>query len=161
MDKEPLIDEQVLLEKFPGKGGWTYATLPERALGPKKHFGWQKANVFIDDYEIEQCSLMPMGKGRLFIAVKAEIRKVIKKQAGDFVHIKLYASQQSLPVQEDFMLCLHDEPEAEKRFLKLSDTEQQQILDWIYEIQTEKIIVDRMASVINKLALNLPIHVGK
>ena len=26
--EEPLVDKEYLLEKFPGKGGWTYALIP-------------------------------------------------------------------------------------------------------------------------------------
>ena len=27
--EEPLVDKEYLLEKFPGKGGWTYALIPK------------------------------------------------------------------------------------------------------------------------------------
>jgi hypothetical protein len=37
----------------------------------------------IDDFEIRKYHLMPMGNGKFFLPVKAEIRKKIKKEAGD------------------------------------------------------------------------------
>ena len=30
---KPLVDKEYLLEKYPGKGGWTYARIPEIAQG--------------------------------------------------------------------------------------------------------------------------------
>ena len=61
MEEEPLIDQNLLLERFPGKGGWTFARIPELPSGKKNHFGMQKVRGYIDDYEVEQFHLMPLG----------------------------------------------------------------------------------------------------
>ena len=53
-------------------------------------FGWVKVRGFIDEFELKQYKLMPMGAGKLFLPVNAAIRKKIKKQAGDTVKIVLY-----------------------------------------------------------------------
>ena len=74
---------------------------------------------------------MPLGKGQLMISVKAEIRKAIKKQAGDFVDVVLYSLEASLPVPENFQLCLEDEPNAHLAFSKLCKNNQKEYLDWI------------------------------
>ena len=34
MEEQPLVDKEYLLEKFPGKGGWTYAMIPEVLQDP-------------------------------------------------------------------------------------------------------------------------------
>ena len=86
MDK-PLVDNHYVLEKYPGKGGWTYALIPEIPQDKRSHFGWVKVSGTIDGYELKKINLMPSGKGQLFLSVKAEIRKAIRKQAGDSVHI--------------------------------------------------------------------------
>ena len=151
MEQEPLLKQKLLLEKFPGKGGWTYARIPTSLPGQKNTFGWQKVHGFIDGYEVKQCHLMPMGKGQLFITVKAEIRKAIKKSEGDFVEVVLFSLEAALPVPDDFKLCLEDEPGAYERFNKLKEHEQKQCLDWIYSIKSEDVIVKRMADMINKL----------
>ena len=95
MEEEPLVNQRLLLERFPGKGGWTFARIPEIPKSKRSHFGWQKVRGFIDDYEVKQFQLMPMGKGQLFIAVKAEIRKAINKSEGDW--IMLYYILWNLP----------------------------------------------------------------
>ncbi|MBC8053367.1 MAG: DUF1905 domain-containing protein [Sphingobacteriaceae bacterium] len=161
MQEEPLINQRLLLERFPGKGGWTYARLPEIAKGKKNHFGWQKVRGFIDGYEVKQFHIMPMGKGQLMIAIKAEIRKAIKKKEGDWVDVVLYSLEPPLPLPEDFQLCLEDEPLALKYFLELSKNDKKELLDWIYAIKSEQVIVDRMASAINKLALKQPLFSQK
>ena len=81
MDKEkPLVDREYLLEKFPGKGGWTYAQIPEILQNKQSAFGWVRVRGTIDNFEIKNYNLMPMGNGKLFLPVKAEIRKKIKKR---------------------------------------------------------------------------------
>ena len=87
---KPLVNKQYLLEKFPGHGGWIYAEIPEILPEKKAPFSWVKVKGSIDGFEISQYHLMPTGKGTLMLAVKSEIRKKIKKQAGDLVHIILY-----------------------------------------------------------------------
>jgi len=96
MNEKPLVDKEYLLEKLPGKYGWTFTVIPEIPPDPNAPFSWVKVRGSIDGYEIEKYHLMPSGgemlsgKGKLFLAVKSEIRKKIKKQAGDYVHIILY-----------------------------------------------------------------------
>ena len=62
----PLTDKIYLLEKFSGKGGWTFVRLPEISPGQNTTFGWVKVCGTIDRYEIKNYNLQPMGNGRLF-----------------------------------------------------------------------------------------------
>ncbi len=65
--EEPLIDANYLLEKIPGKGGWTYAAIPEIIQDKNTPFGWVTVRGFIDNYELKHYKLMPMGNGHLFL----------------------------------------------------------------------------------------------
>ena len=98
MNIKPLVDKKYLLEKFPGKGGWVYAIIPEIKPDKKSPFGWVKVKGSIDGFEINKYRLIPtgkeQGKGQLFLSVKSEIRKKIKKQEGDYVHIILYSDNE-------------------------------------------------------------------
>jgi len=86
MNEKPLVDREYLLEKLPGKYGWTFTLIPEILPDPHAPFGWVKVRGSIDGYEIRDYRLMPSGdgmacgKGVLFLAVKSEIRKKIKKR---------------------------------------------------------------------------------
>ncbi|HRE58041.1 MAG TPA: DUF1905 domain-containing protein, partial [Candidatus Kapabacteria bacterium] len=47
----PLVDNTYILEKFPGKGGWTYAEIHEIVQDKSKPFGWVTVRAYIDDIE--------------------------------------------------------------------------------------------------------------
>ena len=150
--EKPLIDKSYKLEKFPGKGGWTYARITEIAKDTQKPFGWVKVKGTIDGYSISKYHLMPMGNGLLFLPVKAEIRKKIKKHAGDEVHVILYADNDAWIVPDEWIECLQDEPMAHSFFTKLSESEQKYYVHWIYGAKKEETKVNRMAKAINMLA---------
>jgi hypothetical protein len=85
-----LIDAVLPVQKFEGKGGWTYVALPTVAQNPRNPFGWLQVKGSIDSYQLSRYKLMPMGNGHLFLPLKAELRKQIKKQVGDSVHVQLF-----------------------------------------------------------------------
>ena len=149
--QKPLVNQKFLLKKIPGKGGWTYADLPQVAQNKNAPFGWVKVKGTIDDVEINKYHLMPYGKGQLFLPVKAEIRKKIKKKEGDYVHVTLYVDDEPIKVPEEMQLCLKDDPQAEKFFDSLSDGEKQNYIKWIYSAGREETKVQRMAETINRL----------
>lgn len=149
--EQPMVEKEVQLEKFPGKGGWTYVRVPEIPPDKKSYFGWRKVKGFIDHVEIRQYHLMPMGNNQLFLPVNATIRKQIKKKEGDWVKIILYEDKTPTEVPEEFILCLKDDPSAWKNFQKMKDGEKKRIVDWIYSVKTEELKIERMAEAINKI----------
>ncbi|PKV67245.1 DUF1905 domain-containing protein [Pontibacter ramchanderi] len=150
----PLTNKLYLLEKFPGNGGWTYAAIPE--ILPDKHayFNLVRVRGSIDGFQIKGFNLMPKGDGQLFLPVKAEIRKKIKKEAGDWVQVTLYADNTPQEASEELLLCLQDEPAAYQNFLKCTDSEQKAIVDWIYTAKNDEIKVERIVQTIQKLLRN-------
>ena len=154
----PLLKKRVQLEKVPGKGGWTYARIPEIPQDKKNPFGWRKVKGSIDGYEIKQYHLMPMGEGQLFLPVKASIRKSIKKEVGDWVEVVLFPDDAS-PVTEEFLLCLEDDPAALRNFKRLSESDQKKYIDWIYSAKKEEGRIERIARAIEKIANG--VRIGK
>ncbi|HVI47877.1 MAG TPA: YdeI/OmpD-associated family protein [Chitinophaga sp.] len=154
MEQLPLIDKDLQLEKFQGKGGWTFVRLADIPKDKSSYFGGRKVRGFIDSYELKQYTLMPMGKGVLFLPVKAEIRKKIGKQEGDYVRVILYddTSGKLEIVPEDFTECLKDEPAAWNAFNQLSSTEQQECVRWLLEVSVNEVRIQRMADAVNHLA---------
>ena len=150
--ERPFIDEDLLLQKFPGKGGWTYARIPHVPQGKKTHFGWLPVRGFIDDYEIKNYNLAPLGKGTLFLPVKAAIRKKIGKQAGDTIRVRLYADDLPAFVPEELELCLQDEPAAYENFTRLAEDEKKKCMAWIDAAGSEGKRISRIAQLINDLA---------
>jgi len=153
MEKEkPLIDAAYLLQKFPGKGGWTYAAIPEISQHKKAPFGWVKVKGSIDGYKLKQYKLMPMGNGQLFLPVKAEIRKKIGKQAGDYVKVVLYADESPLIIPEEILLCFENEPKtAYETFVRFTEGEQKAYLGWIYAAKKEETKARRIIAMMDQL----------
>jgi hypothetical protein len=152
----PLVNGKYLLEKFPGKGGWTFAAIPEVVQNKNNPFGWVKVKGSIDDFCFEQYKLMPMGNGKLFLPVKSEIRKKLGKKDGDFVHIILFTDNSTIKISTEILDCFKSEPdEIYNAFISFTQGEQKAYLDWIYEAKTENTKVNRIAEMMNRLQCNL------
>ena len=149
--EKPLVNKMFLLEKFPGKGGWTYAMIPEVLRSKSSSFGWVKVKGQIDSFELINYKLMPMGNGRLFLPVKYEIRKKIGKNLGDWVHIILYADIAPAVIPSDFLVCLKDDPIAYSNFINHTEKEQKEYIDWIFSAKTDNAKVERIAKILDKL----------
>lgn len=155
---KPLVDKKYKLEKYPGKGGWTFAVIEEIAPDKKSRFGWVQVRGTIDGFSISQYKLMPMGDGNLFLPLRAEIRKAIKKEAGDTVHITLYPDDSAIEIPGELQLCLEDEPQALRFFTKLSDSEKKYYIQWIYGAKKQETKIDRMAKTIERLSRGLKMY---
>lgn len=147
-----MVDRNYLLEKTPGKGGWTYAAIPEILPDKNAHFGWVKVKGSIDGFEIRKHHLMPMGNGELGLSVNAGVRRKIKKQAGDHVHVILYPDNEPLEVPAELWLCLQDDPEALRFFNSLDESGRYGYVKWIYSAKNDREKVDRIAGTIDRLA---------
>lgn len=148
-----LIDKDYILEKFEGKGGWTYALIPEIAQNKKNPFGWVTVSGFIDDFELKHYKLMPFGNGKLFMPVKKSIRKVIDKQAGDSIRIKLAIDSSSIKIPDEVIECFKNEPPViYDSFLAFSASEQKVFIDWIYEAKKEDTKVKRIVQMMERVS---------
>ncbi|UYZ61794.1 DUF1905 domain-containing protein [Hymenobacter weizhouensis] len=128
------LNTTVTLEKFPGKGGWTYAPLTGFDRVSQTHFGMQKVSGWLDEVELPTATLMPMGQGRLFLPINAALRKQLGKQAGDAVHLRLFAADDAAAAAVsllDFEECLADTPAALRTFRALAPAQQQSWVAWV------------------------------
>ncbi len=155
---KPLINKKFVLEKFQGKGGWTFVRLPELRKDIKASPRSIKVKGTIDGFVIRQYHLMPMGDGNLFLPVRAEIRKKIMKEAGDDVQVILYADKDVLEVPDELLSCLEDEPAALKFFNSLSESEKKYYVRWIYGAKKEETKISRLAKAVDRLAQGLKLY---
>ncbi len=151
--EKPLVDSEYLLQKFPGKGGWTFVEIPEVLQNKNNPFGWVKVKGSIDGFELKQYKLMPMGKGKLFLPVKSTIRRKINKQQGDYVHIILFLDNSLIKIPEEILECFETEPtNLLETFLNYTDGEKKAYLDWIYEAKTDETKANRILRMIDRLS---------
>ncbi len=156
--KKPLVDKKYLMQRMSGKGGWSYIEIKEISPDHKAHFGMVRVKGSIDSYELKQYNLMPMGNGNLFLPVKAEIRKKIKKEAGDLVHVILYLDASPLVIPQELIDCLNEYPEAMKFYERLTQSEKRLYLNWVYSAKQEDTKANRIVKMIDKLLLGKKMH---
>lgn len=148
---KPIVEGIFKLEKFQGKGGWTYIALPALTLNSNTSFGWRRVRGSIDAYNFKNYHLMPMGNGRLFLPVNATIRRQIFKKEGDSVTVVLFEDTDPLEVPDELIICLKDEPKAYQRFMKLGEGYKKEFINWVYAAKREETKASRIAGMIEKL----------
>ena len=122
-------------------------------------FGWVQVQGNIDGFPLTQYKLMPMGNGHLFLPVRAEIRKKIGKQAGDYVHVTLFADHSTFEIPEELLLCFENEPKAlHDTFMGFTEGEQKVYVDWIYEAKREETRANRIVKMMERLEQGLTLY---
>lgn len=146
-----IVNKKLLLKRFPGKGGWTYAEIPEVEHIDRSNFGWVKVMGSIDDYQISDYSLAPMKNGRLFLPLRSELRRKLGKQAGDHIQVKLYKDDSPFVVPQEILECLLLEKVAYDKFLQLKDSEKRHLVKWIGSAKMDETKAERINQIITDL----------
>ena len=156
--KKPLVQDEFLLQKMPGKGGWTFVLLSGIVIDSKKPSLWTNVTGTIDHHPFEGLSLAKTANGNYFFTIKAAIRKQIQKQAGDYVHLVLYEDHSLFTIPEELLDCLKIEPEAHQKFLQLKENHQKEFVHWIYAAKREETKAQRINSTIDKVLRGERVH---
>src|SRR4051812_19859845 len=100
------VDGRFTMTKYPGKGGWTYISVPSFGEMKKTYFAFHKIDLVIDGQKFDNVSIWKKKQGNYFLPVKAAIRKKINKEAGDTVHLQLFKIPEVLEDPNEILLCL-------------------------------------------------------
>ena len=138
------------------KTGWTYIRVPASVAGKlmpgnKKSF---RVKGKLDEHPISKMALIPMGKGDFILALKASIRKILRKQKGTSLRVELEVDKTVIKPPKELIECLTDEPEALAYFSRLPKSHQNYFGNWVREAKTEGTRTKRLACVVNAMTKN-------
>lgn len=155
-----MITFEAILHKFGEKGektGWIYIEIPidlMQELNPdtKKIF---RVKGKIDNFEIKQIALMPMGNGDFILPTNTEIRKGIHKSAGATVRAELEIDLDPPAFSEDLLACLADEPKALEHFESLTEGHRRYFSKWIESAKTHATKAKRISQAVQGLSMHM------
>lgn len=153
---QPMIRFTTKIQQFQEMGektGWSYILIPAALAqqlkpGNKKSF---RVKGKLDDHSIHGVALLPMGEGDFIMALKADIRKTIRKQKGDSLAVQLEVDTKKIEPPKDLLDCLADEPKAIEYFKSLPKSHQNYFGNWIKSAKTEITRANRIVRVVDAM----------
>ena len=136
------------------KTGWTYIEVPADIAqqikpGNKKSF---RVRGMLDAFPVNGLALMPMGEGNFIMALKAEIRKGIHKNAGAVLQVRLEEDiDYKVEIPDDLMECFDFEPEAIEFFNTLAKSHRDYFIKWINSAKTNETRAKRIVNTVNAM----------
>src|ERR1700733_274305 len=136
------------------KTGWTYIDIPadiaqQMKSGNKKSF---RVRGMLDGFPVKGMALMPMGEGNFIMALKAEVRKGIHKNAGAMLHVCIEEdTEYKVEVPDDLQDCFDFEPEALDFFNSLPKSHRDYFIKWINEAKTGETRAKRIVNTVNAM----------
>jgi hypothetical protein len=136
------------------KTGWSYIEIPadlaqQMKPGNKKSF---RVKGMLDALAVSGMALMPMGEGNFIMALKAEIRKSLHKNAGAMLQVKLEEDKDfKVEMPDDMKECFDFEPEAFEFFNTLAKSHRDYFVKWIESAKTQETRAKRIVNTINAM----------
>jgi Domain of unknown function (DUF1905)/Bacteriocin-protection, YdeI or OmpD-Associated len=143
------------------KTGWTYIEIPadiaqQLKPGTKTSF---RVRGMLDNFPVNGMALMPMGEGNFIMALKAEVRRGIRKNAGAMLNVSIEEDvDYKVAIPDDLQECFDFEPEAVDFFNSLPKSHREYFIKWINQAKTAetraKRIVNTMNAMLRKMKFN-------
>ncbi len=155
-----MIKFTAILQKFEEKGeksGWIFLEIPvdvTETLNPGVRTTFRVKGK-IDNLEIKQTALLPMGEGSFILPTNAKMRRAIRKREGATVTLEFERDDSPIALSEDLMACLNDEPTALEFFNSLPKGHQNYFSKWIDSAKTTETKVKRITQAVRGLAMGL------
>ncbi|CAM4222700.1 Bacteriocin-protection, YdeI or OmpD-Associated [Pedobacter westerhofensis] len=138
-------------EKMGEKTGWTFVFIPAAVAnqikaGCKKSY---RVKGRLDAVEIRGLALTPMGEGNFIIALKASLRKELKKEEGAVLHLELEEDKEfKVEMPADLEMCLLEERHCMENFMKLPKGHQNYYINWLNTAKTEPTRIKRLTQIV-------------
>lgn len=131
---------------------WTYFVVPQdiaqQMSSNRRGF---RVKGKLDDYEIKQVSLAPMGDGSFILPFNKHMRKVTGKQKGDPLYVQLELDPTEPEISPDLLMCLEYESEAKTVFNSFTKAQQRSFSYWVESAKTDVTKSARIERTINGL----------
>ncbi|MHA4895463.1 YdeI/OmpD-associated family protein [Pedobacter sp. PWIIR3] len=152
-----MITFKAEIERFAEMGektGWSYVFIPQGLANQIKPDCRKSFRVKgkIDQVSVEGMATVPMGEGDFILALKAELRKQLRKEAGAVLSLELEEDKDfKIEIPEDLELCFSDEPELLTGFLKMPKSHQNWYINWLNAAKTEATRTKRIVKIVSAL----------
>jgi hypothetical protein len=152
-----MIDFRAIILQFEKQGektGWSYIEVPADLAqqikpGNKKSF---RVRGMLDGLAVSGLALMPMGQGNFIMALKADIRKKLRKSAGALLQAKLEEDIDfKMDMPDDLREFFEFEPEALEYFNSLAGSHRLYFLKWINDAKTAETRSKRVVNTANAM----------
>ena len=156
-DSDNMIEFDALILQFDEQGektGWSYIDIPadlaqQMKPGNKKSF---RVKGMLDGLAVSGLALMRMGEGNFIMALKADIRKALRKNAGAMLHVKLEADNDfKVEMPADLQECFDFEPATWDFFNSLPGSHRNYFIKWINEAKTAETRAKRIVNTVNAM----------
>lgn len=139
------------------KTGWTYISISadiavQLYSADKKGF---RVKGKLDDFTINGIALLPMGGGELIMPLNAAMRKGIGKRKGAMLTVQLSLDKTPYQLNQEFMDCLEDDPDALAFFKTQTKSMQHYFSKWIDSAKTDVTKTKRIAMAVSALSQKL------
>ena len=152
-----MVEFDTIMLQFAGQGektGWTYIDIPAdiaQQLKPNTRTSFRVKGM-LDSLPVSGMALMPMGDGNFIMALKAEVRKGLHKNAGAMLHACLEEdTEYKVEVPADLQECFDFEPEGLDFFNSLPKSHREYFIKWINEAKTGETRAKRIVNTVNAM----------
>lgn len=152
-----MIDFTTIMQQFAEQGektGWTYIEIPadiaqQLKPGTKTSF---RVRGMLDSCAVSGMALMPKGGGNFIMALKADVRKRLHKNAGAMLHVVIEEDiEYKVEVPDDLQECFDFEPEAQDFFNSLPKSHRDYFIKWIDGAKTSETRAKRIVNTVNAM----------
>ena len=152
-----MVEFDTIMLQFAEQGektGWTYIEIPAdiaQQLKPDTRTSFRVKGM-LDSLPVSGMALMPMGEGNFIMALKAEVRKGIHKNAGAMLHVCIEEdTEYKVEIPDDLQECFDFEPDALDFFNSLPKSHREYFIKWINEAKTSETRAKRIVNTVNAM----------
>jgi hypothetical protein len=152
-----MITFKAEIERFESKGEktrWSYIFIPaalSNELKPDCKVSYRVKGL-LDQVPVCGVGIVPMGGGDFIMALKASLRKQLRKEAGAELLVQLELDTTfkiELPMEME--MCLDEDERCKENFLKLPKSHQNYYINWFNSAKTEPTKIKRLTLIMKAM----------